>query len=182
VLGGGGLFHDYYGVDEATSLTEWHWGLTFCDAFPVMAARFERPLLIHAAGVGPLMSAAGRRHTRIAFNRADIATVRDTASLDELRNAGVDVSRIRVAADPAFALPPASPASSSSAHGAGSSHPVLAVALRPWSHDVDQAAWMRIGTANETPVSVRALADIMAGHLRHHLGILRERYGVSAPG
>lgn len=40
------------------------------------------------------------------------------------------------------------------------------------------AAWARVGTANEVPVSVRALAFIMAGHLRHHFGILRERYGV----
>ena len=29
-------------------------------------------------------------------------------------------------------------------------------------------------------VSLRALAYIMAGHVRHHLGILRDRYGVSA--
>lgn len=43
---------------------------------------------------------------------------------------------------------------------------------------MDEAAWARIGTANGTPVSVRALAFIMAGHLRHHAGILRERYAV----
>jgi hypothetical protein len=34
------------------------------------------------------------------------------------------------------------------------------------------------GSANNTPVSVRALLWIIAGHERHHLGILRERYGV----
>lgn len=45
---------------------------------------------------------------------------------------------------------------------------------------MDAAAWARIGNANGTPVSVRALAFIMAGHVRHHLGILRERYGVAA--
>jgi len=45
----------------------------------------------------------------------------------------------------------------------------------------DEAAWVRIGTANGTPVSVRALGYVMAGHLRHHLGILHERYGISAP-
>jgi len=38
--------------------------------------------------------------------------------------------------------------------------------------------WARVGTANAAPVSVRALAFVMAGHLRHHLNILRERYGV----
>jgi hypothetical protein len=28
------------------------------------------------------------------------------------------------------------------------------------------------------PVSVRALAYITAGHARHHLAILRDRYGI----
>ena len=41
---------------------------------------------------------------------------------------------------------------------------------------LDEAAWTRMGTANGAPVSVRALAFIMAGHLRHHMGVLRERY------
>jgi hypothetical protein len=37
-------------------------------------------------------------------------------------------------------------------------------------------ATARIGIANETPCSVRALAYITAGHERHHVRILRERY------
>lgn len=40
------------------------------------------------------------------------------------------------------------------------------------------AAWTRTGTASGQPVSVRALAWITAGHAAHHLGLLRERYGV----
>jgi len=46
--------------------------------------------------------------------------------------------------------------------------------------NLDEEAWMRIGTANDNQVSVRALAFIMAGHARHHMGVLRERYGVGA--
>lgn len=38
------------------------------------------------------------------------------------------------------------------------------------------AAWLRSGVANAKTVSVRALAFIMVGHVRHHLGVLRERY------
>ncbi len=34
----------------------------------------------------------------------------------------------------------------------------------------------RVGTASERPVSVRAIAWIIAGHERHHLGIIKERY------
>jgi hypothetical protein len=37
-------------------------------------------------------------------------------------------------------------------------------------------AWLRTGTASENPISVRGLAYIMAGHIRHHLSILNERY------
>ena len=36
--------------------------------------------------------------------------------------------------------------------------------------------WRRTGTASEAEVSVRALAYIMVGHIRHHVNILRERY------
>ncbi len=39
-------------------------------------------------------------------------------------------------------------------------------------------AWTRGGTANGKALTVRSLAYIMAGHLRHHLGTLRERYGL----
>lgn len=34
----------------------------------------------------------------------------------------------------------------------------------------------RMGTASDNPVSVRALTYVMAGHVTHHINILRERY------
>ena len=37
-------------------------------------------------------------------------------------------------------------------------------------------AWMRSGTASEKPVTVRAIAYIIAGHDLHHTSILQERY------
>jgi len=42
------------------------------------------------------------------------------------------------------------------------------------------AAWRRMGTASGKPVSVRALAYIMAGHVRHHLHVLSTRYAEAA--
>jgi uncharacterized damage-inducible protein DinB len=39
-----------------------------------------------------------------------------------------------------------------------------------------EAAWMRRGVASNHPVTVRALAYIIIGHVTHHLDILRERY------
>ena len=43
---------------------------------------------------------------------------------------------------------------------------------------LNDAQWTRVGNANGRPVSVRALAFIMAGHLRHHLGVLKSRYAI----
>jgi hypothetical protein len=37
-------------------------------------------------------------------------------------------------------------------------------------------AWLRQGTASGYPFTVRALAWIAAGHVIHHLAVLRERY------
>lgn len=42
----------------------------------------------------------------------------------------------------------------------------------------DAEAWRRRGTANGKPISVRALAYMIPGHERHHVEILKTRYGV----
>jgi hypothetical protein len=39
-------------------------------------------------------------------------------------------------------------------------------------------AWLRTGIANGNAISVRAIAYVVAGHPRHHLRILRERYSI----
>lgn len=43
---------------------------------------------------------------------------------------------------------------------------------------LDESSLSNTGVANNNPVSARALCWIMAGHTRHHLDILRDRYGV----
>ena len=43
---------------------------------------------------------------------------------------------------------------------------------------MDGEALLRRGAANGNPISVRALAWILAGHELHHRGILTERYGL----
>ncbi len=37
--------------------------------------------------------------------------------------------------------------------------------------------WERRGVANNHPFSVRALAYVIAGHVRHHFQVLDTRYG-----
>ncbi len=40
--------------------------------------------------------------------------------------------------------------------------------------------WSLAGVANGVPNTVRGLAFVMAGHVRHHLRVMAERYGVGA--
>ena len=42
--------------------------------------------------------------------------------------------------------------------------------------NLEDGDWVRTGTANNVGISVRALAWIMAGHIRHHIGIIRSKY------
>jgi hypothetical protein len=49
----------------------------------------------------------------------------------------------------------------------------------PMFRRLDEAAWSARGEASGMPVTVRALAYIMAGHVRHHLAVLKERYGLT---
>ena len=42
--------------------------------------------------------------------------------------------------------------------------------------NLPEEAWSRTGIASDNPVSVRALAYIIAGHVAHHIAILQERY------
>jgi DinB superfamily len=43
---------------------------------------------------------------------------------------------------------------------------------------LNEDAWSNVGTASNAQVSVRAIAYVMVGHVRHHINILRERYSV----
>ena len=50
------------------------------------------------------------------------------------------------------------------------------VATQAFFQDLPADAWTRRGVASGNPFTVRALAYISAGHVSHHLKILRERY------
>jgi hypothetical protein len=43
-------------------------------------------------------------------------------------------------------------------------------------NNLDERGLARMGTASGLPISTRALANICIGHVRHHVGILKERY------
>jgi hypothetical protein len=44
---------------------------------------------------------------------------------------------------------------------------------------LEEPQWQAGGRGDDKPITVRALAYVMAGHVRHHLAILHDRYGVA---
>src|SRR3990172_8284700 len=102
ILGGGGLFHDYWGFDPDSLLTQHHAGIAFFGGIPLLASLLDKPMMMYAVGVGPLFSDVGQAHTRAAFDAATFITVRDAESKRLLELIGVPPERVRVTADPAF--------------------------------------------------------------------------------
>jgi hypothetical protein len=46
---------------------------------------------------------------------------------------------------------------------------------------LDEAAWSRQAVANNSSITARGMAHVIAGHCEHHLRVLHERYGVTRP-
>jgi hypothetical protein len=45
---------------------------------------------------------------------------------------------------------------------------------------VGDGAWTHVGSADGGPISTRAVAFVLAGHIRHHQRVLAEKYGIGA--
>jgi hypothetical protein len=63
--------------------------------------------------------------------------------------------------------------------------PMLLTELRSVRHStmaliegLPEEGWLRSAVANGQPISARALAFIIVGHMAHHLEVLRSRYGL----
>jgi polysaccharide pyruvyl transferase CsaB len=143
ILGGGGLFQDYWQVPAESFLTARQGGLLTYAAFPVLAALLGRPSMLYAVGVGPLATEEGRALTRAAFTLCSHATVRDPASLDLLREIGLS-RPVELVADPAFLLAPVEGAALDALLaeiGVAPGEPLTGVALRPWARGADPEVW-----------------------------------------
>ena len=106
IVGGGGIFHDQFGFKEEYLLTKNHAGISYFAGFPVLAAMYQKPVMLYAIGVGPLSSEAGERLTKLSIATSNIVTVRDAESLEWALKAGITEPTLRVTADPAFGLIP----------------------------------------------------------------------------
>ncbi|MFZ5879284.1 MAG: polysaccharide pyruvyl transferase CsaB [Chloroflexota bacterium] len=144
LLGGGGIFQDYWGLPAHAQLTRHHWGISFYSGIALLAHLYKKPLMIYAVGVGPLLSEDGKRWTRLSFELADAATVRDPESLALLAALGLPAQKATVKPDPALGLIPRTEGTDAIFEAAGvdlGGQPVLGVCLRNWTEGEKSTAW-----------------------------------------
>lgn len=146
MIGGGGVFVDYWGVPADTQLTEDHWGIAYYNAIGLLAAMFNKPFMIHSVGVGPLLTEEGQRLTRLTFELADLATVRDIESKNLLKSIGIPAGRIRITPDPALCLPSNRDFVFELFRKAGIAYgeqPILGVCVRAWENAANGNKWQQ---------------------------------------
>ena len=124
ISGGGSLLQDL------TSTRSLRYYLFIINA----ARRRGKKVMIYSNGIGPVRKKGNRRKVARVVNRADVITLRDSASADELRSMGVTRGDIRITADPVFSIrrPPDSDIAQILAKYGLPEAPFLSVAIRDW--------------------------------------------------
>jgi polysaccharide pyruvyl transferase CsaB len=140
ILGGGGLFHDYWGVDTSSILTAAHMGIAFYYSISLLASIYKKPMMLYAVGVGPVISDEAKRYVRVIAENCAAITVRDTDSKAILVSLGLPAARITITTDPAFGLLlPQKRMAKIDEQFQG--FPIVGVALRNWDVGVDPKYW-----------------------------------------
>ena len=145
IVGGGGLFHDYWPIDSRDLLSTSKRPSYL--SIPLLATMLRKPSMAYSVGVGPLRSASARDYVRFAFDSFDAISVRDEESAALLSNIGVDFrgsAKPVVTADPAFRLVSAPVDDARTALtkvGVDLQRPVCGVNLRYWDFGIDPARW-----------------------------------------
>jgi len=152
ILGGGGLFFDYWGLNPDTYLRKDSWDITAYGSLPLLAELLNLPCMIYAIGVGPLKTSLARQHTRLAFERSQVATLRDKESLELLAQTGFDFESrrgriVEVLPDPVFSLSISSQDEESATVflkgcGVDENAQLLGISLRYWDFGVALNEWL----------------------------------------
>ena len=102
----------------------------------IAAAKWKKKkVMLFAQGIGPIRNRFMRLLTRIVCNKADMITVRDEESAEELARLGVLPDKVEVTADPVLTLNPASRLQGKSIlaeAGLDPYKPIIGVSVREW--------------------------------------------------
>lgn len=100
----------------------------------LMGLAFSGKVMLYAQGIGPIRGRLSRRVTGLVLAKADLITVRDMASLEELKRLGA-AGKARVTADAVLALPAGSAPRGREIlrrFGVIEGRKVIAFSVRPW--------------------------------------------------
>lgn len=125
ISGGGSLLQD------RTSTKSIMYYLTIMN----LAKFMRKKVMLYANGIGPVIKPANRRRVRAAVSRADLITLRDENSVEELRSMGVERDDMYVTADPVFTFDCLSKDSAAEllrSEGVPDDRPFVGVSLRSW--------------------------------------------------
>jgi polysaccharide pyruvyl transferase CsaB len=144
LMGGGGIFHDYWGIQPDQFLSRENEGLTYYVGLPILAHWLGKPIYIYAVGVGPLFTEEGRKFVRLAFESRTLATLRDAGSLELVKDLGVSTTDVQITADPAFGLTVDKSQGRKivGEENFAAGKPILGVCLRYWDQSV-KTNWQR---------------------------------------
>ena len=102
----------------------------------IAAAKWKRKkVMLFAQGIGPIRSRFMRILTRLVVSKADVITVRDQDSAEELARMGVPASKVEVTADPVLMLNPESKVAGKTIlaeAGLDPYKPIIGVSVREW--------------------------------------------------
>ena len=104
-----------------------------------MAKMFHKKVMLYANGIGPVEKERNRRLVKRVVSRADLITLREENSLDELKRIGVKNRNEIVTADPVFSMESVSSKEAESvfiSSGIPLDKPVIGVSVRNWK-DID---------------------------------------------
>ncbi|HBX75270.1 MAG TPA: polysaccharide pyruvyl transferase CsaB [Acidaminococcaceae bacterium] len=125
ISGGGSLLQD------VTSMRSLLYYLSI-----IAAAKWKgRKVMLFAQGIGPIRNRFMRVLTRMVVNKADLITVRDRDSAEELERMGVSAVKVDVTADPVLMLNPESRVAGKTIlkeAGLDPYKPIIGVSVRVW--------------------------------------------------
>ena len=102
----------------------------------IAAAKWKgKKVMLFAQGIGPIRSRFMRILTRLVVNKADVITVRDRDSAEELARMGVPAAKVEVTADPVLMLNPESKIAGKAIlaeAGLDPYRPIIGVSVREW--------------------------------------------------
>lgn len=125
LFGGGSLLQD------RTSTRS----LVYYTSIVRVAKHAGKKVIFYANGIGPVQKEANRRRVKLAAERADIITLRDGDSAEELASMGIPREKLQVTADPAFAITPLAPDASRELlfrSGVAKDEKFIVVSVREW--------------------------------------------------